>query len=186
MDLASLEGGFANPAIEAAQSFRAALRAMSRPGTVQQAGGVAPPAPLSVAAGALLLTLCDHETPVWLAPSLDTELVRDWVRFHTSAPLSGRADAQFAFGRWDEMLPLGDFAIGTPEYPDRSATLIIETKLGTQHELTGPGIRDTERLSVPDVDAFQMNAALFPLGLDFFLTQGTRLAALPRTTRIKG
>ena len=32
--------------------------------------------------------------------------------------------------------------------------------------------------------AIQRNAALFPLGLDFFFTAGTAAAALPRSTRI--
>lgn len=186
MDAVSLEGGFAAPPVEAAEVYRAALQAMARPGTVHHVAGVTPPAPMSVAAGALVLTLCDHETPVWLAPSLDTDLIRDWVRFHASAPLTDRANAQFAIGTWAEMLPLTDFAIGTPEYPDRSATLIIATELAAGHTLSGPGIRNTARLSVPDPDAFRVNAALFPLGLDFFLTSGTRLAAVPRTTKVEG
>ena len=73
--------------------------------------------------------------------------------------------------------------IGTAEYPDRSATLIVEmpelahagaTLLRTGHQ----GCR---RLSLPERGAFGRNAALFPLGLDFFFTCGDRLAALPRT-----
>ena len=48
--------------------------------------------------------------------------------------------------------------------------------------LTGPGIADAARLSLPDVAAFRANRALFPLGLDFFFTCGDRLAALPRST----
>ena len=36
------------------------------------------------------------------------------------------------------------------------------------------------------VRLFRANAALFPLGLDFFLTAGNRLAGVPRTTRVEG
>ena len=57
---------------------------------------------------------------------------------------------------------------------------------GSAHGLTGPGIKDRAALTVPDPKAFQLNAALFPLGLDFFLCAGSQLAALPRTTRVEG
>lgn len=181
---ASLEGGFADPSVETAHVFRAALQAMARPGTVHRVAGARPPAPLSPAAGALALTLLDHETPVWLAPSLDGAAVRDWLTFHTGAPCAAPAAALFAFGRWEE-LPLGEFPLGTPEYPDRSATLVVEVdELGRAHRLTGPGIRTEAWLSVPDAGAIRANGARFPLGLDVYLACGDWLAALPRTVRV--
>jgi alpha-D-ribose 1-methylphosphonate 5-triphosphate synthase subunit PhnH len=144
-----------------------------------------PPAPLSVAAGVILLTLCDPETPLYLAPSHDRAEVRDWITFHTGAPIVGAGQAAFALGHWDD-LPLGDFAIGTSEYPDRSATLIVDNWALANHgaTLTGPGIETTAHLSLPDLAAFQANRRLFPLGLDFLFTDGDRLAGLPRTTRV--
>ncbi len=51
--------------------------------------------------------------------------------------------------------------------------------------LTGPGIKTTARLNLPEVAAFRANRALFPLGLDFFFTCGNRLAALPRSTVVR-
>lgn len=186
-ETASLEGGFRDAPVEAAHAFRAALEAMARPGRVQTIAGAKPPAPLSAAAGTLALTLCDPETPVWLAPSLATDAIRGWFAFHTGAPLTTRGAAMFAFGRWDEMLPVTDFAIGTPEYPDRSATLIVEVaEMGTAHRLSGPGIETEHRLSVPELAVFQANAALFPLGVDVYLACGDRLAGLPRTTKVEG
>ena len=187
MQTESMQGGFADAPVESALAFRAALEAMARPGTVQDVAGAVAPAPLSAAASVLALTLCDPETPVWLAPSVNTEAIQGWFRFHTGAPLVGRADAAFAFGSWGEFLPLTDFHIGTPEYPDRSATLIVEVEeLGSAHGLTGPGIRERAALTVPGPGALQLNAALFPLGLDFFLCAGRHLAALPRTTVVEG
>ena len=47
--------------------FRAAMRAMARPGTIEMLGAARPPAPVSAAAGTLLLTLCDHDTGLHLA-----------------------------------------------------------------------------------------------------------------------
>ena len=182
----SMEGGFQNPPVDAAIAFRAALDAMSRPGKVHTVAGATAPRPLSRAAACLALTLCDPDTPVWLAPSVAGQGVQDWFRFHTGAPICDRVSAQFAFGCWDEMLPLDDFPIGTPDYPDRSATLIVEVPdLGSEHRLTGPGIRDEAWLTVPSPAVFHQNGSLFPQGLDFFLTCGDQLAGVPRTTRVE-
>jgi alpha-D-ribose 1-methylphosphonate 5-triphosphate synthase subunit PhnH len=183
---AALDGGFTDGPREAAHAFRAAMSAMARPGRIERLAGARPPAPLSVAAGVLLLTLCDPETPVHLAGAHDTSEVRGWIAFHTGAPVVGRAEAAFALGTWEALGPLDGYRIGEAEYPDRSATLIVAmADLRPEGAtLTGPGIRDTAHLSLPDTEAFRMNARLFPLGLDFFLTAGERVAALPRTTRI--
>ena len=187
MQTASLDGGFSDIPVESARAFRAALDALSRPGEIQTLKGAVPPAPLSPAAGALALILCGPDTPIWLAPSCADQAVVDWFRFHTGAEIGARREASFAFGRWEEMLPLSDFRIGVAEYPDRSATLIVERDdLGTAHRLTGPGIETEARLTVPDVASLQDNRALFPLGLDFFLTCGDRVAGLPRTTFVEG
>ncbi|WP_373636739.1 phosphonate C-P lyase system protein PhnH [Yoonia sp. BS5-3] len=185
MQLAALEGGFENAPIASAQAFRGIMTAMACPGTIQTVAGAAPPAPLSVAAGAAVLTLCDAETPVHLAGRFDTDALRDWITFHTSAPLVAANQAMFAIGDWTD-LQLSDFAIGTSEYPDRSATLIVEcAELAAQGAaLSGPGIKDSAALSLPEISAFQANAALFPLGLDFIFTCDSRLAALPRTTKV--
>lgn len=188
MDTQSLTGGFADAPVAAAHAFRAAMEAMARPGTLVTLDGAAPPAPLSAAAGALVLTLCDPETPVWLAPSHDVATVRDWIAFHTGAPLVAPDRAMFAIGDWAGLTPVTRFAIGTAEYPDRSATLIVELPAlaAAGARLTGPGIRDAAALSLPEVQIFQDNAALFPLGLDFYFTCGDRAAALPRTTHVSG
>jgi alpha-D-ribose 1-methylphosphonate 5-triphosphate synthase subunit PhnH len=183
----ALEGGFANAPVEASLAFRAALEAMARPGQIMTLSGACAPAPASPAAAALLLTLCDPETPLHLAPSYDTAALRDWVAFHIGAPIVGPETAQFALGDWASLMPLDRYAAGTPEYPDRSATLIVEVAelTATGARLTGPGIADATQLSVPEVAAFRANRALFPLGLDFFLICGSRVAALPRTTDVE-
>ena len=98
MDAASLSGGFADTAREAARAFRASLDAMARPGTLQRVAGAMPPAPLSPAAGALILTLADTTTGLHLAPSHDTPSLRDWITFHTGAPFVGPEAAVFALG----------------------------------------------------------------------------------------
>ena len=186
MQAETLSGGFADPATQSAHAFRRVMEAMARPGTIQPITGAMPPAPLSAAAGAVLLTLCDTDTPVYLAGATDCEAVRAWLAFHTGAPITGPSQCMFAIGTWEALAPLLAYRIGTSDYPDRSATLIVERdSLGAKGAtLRGPGIRDTQTLSLPETEAFRANRALFPLGLDFILTSGDRLAALPRTTEV--
>ena len=186
MDTAVLEGGFASPSTDAAHAFRAVMQAMARPGTIHRLQGAAPPPCISVAAGAVLLTLCDGETPIYLAPGIDTSDLRAWIAFHTGAPIVPAHSCRFALGAWADLAPLDRFAIGTSEFPDRSATLIVELPAlsASGATLRGPGIKDSATLSLPDLPAFQRNRMLYPLGLDFLFTSGDRIAALPRSTEV--
>ncbi len=186
MHMQSLQGGFSSEPVEAAVAFRAAMSAMARPGRIETVAGAQPPAPMSVAAGVLILTLCDPETPVFLAGAWDCPEVRDWITFHTGAPFAGPETCAFALGDWAAVTPLSRFPIGTPEYPDRSTTVIVEMSELSEAgaTLSGPGIQSSATLSLPEIAPMQANAVLFPLGLDFFLTCGDRLAGLPRTTKI--
>lgn len=180
----SLAGGFGNPSTDTAHAFRALLDALARPGTIRRLGGARPPAPLSPAAGALALALLDGTTPVHLAGAHDCAALRDWLTFHTAAPLVSAERADFAFGTWDALHPLGRFPKGTPDHPDRAATLVIDCASLTADgaRLSGPGIRGSACLSLPDIAPFRENRALFPLGFDTFLTCGDRIAGLPRST----
>lgn len=183
----ALSGGFANPSIDTAHAFRAVLNAMARPGVIETVSGAAPPAPLSLAAGVLILTLTDGTTPLHLAASHDCAAVRDWITFQTGAPFVDAQEARFAIGTWNALQPVTRFATGTPDYPDRSATLIVEmTNLSAiSARLSGPGIKDDAHLSLPDIAAFQVNRTLYPLGFDTYLTAGATLAALPRSTKVE-
>lgn len=183
----ALSGGFADPPLQSARAFRALLEAMARPGHIETVAGATPPPPLSVAAGVALLTLADPTTPVHLAGAADCAPVRDWIAFHIGAPMGAAEEAAFALGRWQDLLPVTRFRIGQPDYPDRSATLIVELDRLTPEGacLTGPGIQTATWLSLPETAAFRANQALFPLGFDTIFTCGDRLAALPRSTRVE-
>src|SRR5262249_8284357 len=93
----------------------------------------------------------------------------------------------------DAMPPLARFDIGTDEFPDRSATVIVQTRglsEGPGRRLTGPGIAGESRLEVSGLPAslwraLDANHALFPRGVDVLLTDGARLVALPRTTKVE-
>ncbi|WP_299293631.1 phosphonate C-P lyase system protein PhnH [uncultured Tateyamaria sp.] len=186
MQQASLAGGFADPPHQSSTAFRAIMQVMARPGRIETITGGAAPAPLSGAASSVLLTLADPDTGVHLAGAFDTQAVRDWITFQTGAPLVAAPAAQFVLGAWAD-IDLTQLAIGTAEYPDRSATVIVELPALSPEGaiLTGPGIRDRATLGLPgDVGVFQRNAALFPLGVDFMFTSGAQIAALPRSTKV--
>lgn len=182
-----LSGGFAVPAHDSARGFRTILSAMSRPGTVLELAGGHGPTPMTAAAATVLLVLCDRTTPLYLAPGHDTPELRDWIAFHCGAPMVDAPDATFALGDWAALHPLDRFAIGTPEYPDRAATLIVDGHDfdAAPATLTGPGIQDSASLALPDVTAFAANHARFPLGWDAIFTAGARIAALPRSTQVR-
>ena len=85
------------------------------------------------------------------------------------------------------------FALGTPDYPDRSATLllpVLSLTNGAPLALTGPGI-ETDRTIAPAglpagfLPVMAQNHAGFPLGFDLVLVAGEDALALPRTTRIR-
>ncbi|MCU0943296.1 MAG: phosphonate C-P lyase system protein PhnH, partial [Hydrogenophaga sp.] len=95
----------------------------------------------------------------------------------------------------DAMPTLASLDAGTDEYPDQSATCVIEVKaLDTSGAdalvLTGPGVASEQRLCVrglPDdfVAQWDANHRRFPRGVDLFLATPTHIAGLPRTTRAR-
>lgn len=183
----ALEGGFTEAPVQSARAFRAILEAMARPGTIRRVEGATPPAPLSIAAGVALLVLTDPSTRLHLAGHADCPAVRDWVAFHIGAPLAASEDADFAVGSWKALQPVTRFRIGQPDYPDRSATLIVECDRLVNHgtALTGPGIQTAISLNLPETAVFRANRALFPLGFDTLFTAGDHIAGLPRSIRVE-
>ena len=191
----ALTGGFAEPVFDAQSVFKMVMDCMARPGqiaTVRPA--VMPPEPMGQAAGAIALTLCDHDTAVWLGSGLAKSPAVEWLGFHTSAPLTkDKSEARFAFLELDAPLcAFGLFAAGTQEYPDRSTTVVIEIASlegGAPLTLSGPGIDGTATMSpigLPEQFLRQWadNKTLFPRGIDVVLTAGDKLLCLPRTVKI--
>lgn len=180
----ALRGAFTDAPSQSARAFRTILDAMARPGTIGTLDGAAPPAPMSPAAGAALLTLCDATTPVHLAGAHDCAAIRNWITFHCAAPLTDVKSAQFALGTWEALQPVSRFAIGLPDYPDRAATLIVEMPqlAPSGARLRGPGIETEAQLNLPRSTAFGDNRAQFPLGFDCLFTAGSSVAGLPRST----
>ncbi len=183
---AALSGGLTDPAPQSARAFRAILTALSRPGLPVTLDAAQPPDGLSPAAGTVALVLLDRTTPIWLASSHDSQAIRDWLTFHTGAPLVAHDQAAFALGDWGGLAPIDRFAPGTAEYPDRSATLIVDgPRAGAPARLTGPGLPEPLVLDLPDPAQLAANAARFPLGVDLIFTTGTQAIGLPRSSRVE-
>lgn len=193
-----LEGGFAKPVLDAQSTFRAVMDAMARPAAIAKlALRAAPPAPLAPLAGAVACTLMDADTPVWLDSALgDSEAIRAWLGFHTGTRFADTpVDASFAvIGNAPEMPPFDWFAQGTQEYPDRSATLILQLEAledGTPLTFRGPGIKGEAAIAPRGLPAdfvrqWTENTKRFPRGVDLVLTAGDLLACLPRSARLVG
>ncbi|MBB4184533.1 alpha-D-ribose 1-methylphosphonate 5-triphosphate synthase subunit PhnH [Sinorhizobium terangae] len=188
-------GAFADPVFQAQSVFRALMDGFARPGTITSLAATAsPPLPLGKASGAVALTLCDHDTPVWLSLALTKSAVPQWIAFHTGAPVTEtKDDARFAFIEKGGAVPSFDqFALGTQEYPDRSTTLVIEVEAltgGSKLIAKGPGIKDEtivapQGLPDPFLDFWTDNRAIFPRGIDLILTAGDAVLCLPRTTKL--
>ncbi|MGE0724146.1 MAG: phosphonate C-P lyase system protein PhnH [Alphaproteobacteria bacterium] len=189
--------GFADPVQDSQRAFRAMLDAIAHPGRIVRIEAPPPaPAPMMPAAAAALLTLVDHETPLWLDPAARTPEALAWVRFHCGAPVVDAPEAcRFALVTDPAAMPALDrFPVGADAFPDRSATLILQVAglaEGAGMVLRGPGIETVARLAVEGLpaafaDAWRANRALFPCGVDLFLVAGERVAALPRTTELEG
>ncbi|SHI88036.1 alpha-D-ribose 1-methylphosphonate 5-triphosphate synthase subunit PhnH [Roseomonas rosea] len=189
--MSGLLPGFADPVLDAQSAFRAVLEAMSRPGRIQRIPRApSPPRPLCPAAGAVLLTLVDSGTPLFIDAGPDA---LEWVRFHAGCPVvADPAGAEFVLtaGRPPGLLSL---RAGSDEEPQGSATLILQVQgleEGAGWRLTGPGIEREHRLRVtgpPEdfVAEWRANAARFPRGVDVILCTGEQVAALPRSLRIE-
>lgn len=198
--------GLADPVHGAQQVFRHLLAAQSHPGRIHTlpAGllaGLEGPG-LGRAMAAVLLSLLDAETGVWLPQAWQAAGAGDWLRFHTgtrtgvplaSAPFAAAdpaalaAEGRDAAGLWT-LLPSG-----SDEVPQDGATLLLEVAglapAGAQAlSLRGPGIADMQTLAAVGLDAgfWRARAALaidYPRGVDLVLCCGSALVAIPRTTR---
>ncbi len=188
--------GFADPAIDAAGVFRTLLEAMARPGRIERLPiTLAAPPSLGSEAAQLCLTLCDLDTPLWIDPVYSCGESSAYLRFHAGCPVVSRIeDAAFLLVAPAHVSQaLQRCRIGTAEYPDRSATLIIplESMRDTGGvRLSGPGIKIEHRLAiVPEPGDFWpaliANHQRFPLGADSFLVAPSQVAGIPRSTVIE-
>lgn len=193
-----LLAGFADPVFDSQSVFRTVLDALAHPGSVYLLAPQPPaPAPLAPASTAICLALLDFETPLWLQaglPGAQQQSIARHLRFHCGCPIVAEPrQARFALIHTAAaMLPLSSFHQGEIDYPDRSATLIVQVAglyadTGVGVRLRGPGIHSFTTLTVDGLPAefwreWADHARHFPCGLDLIFVSGNRIAGLPRTT----
>ncbi|WP_343465090.1 phosphonate C-P lyase system protein PhnH [Pantoea sp.] len=188
----TLLASFTHPVADAQRAFRRILKAMSEPGVVVSLPLAQGWGALSPAATAVLLTLVDQESALWLDPHLDSEILRSNLRFHTGVALVEARTAPFALAHAATDPDPAHFAAGDNLAPEKSTTLIVEVAAlsgGLTLRLSGPGLRE------PRAIAPQLPAAIlrylrerphpFPQGVDLIFTCGEAMMALPRTTDVE-
>ncbi|MCF8149741.1 MAG: phosphonate C-P lyase system protein PhnH [Burkholderiaceae bacterium] len=185
--------GLDDPVHDSQQVFRTLLSALSSPARLHTLSDLPQsPPPLHAATGAALLALGDYETPVWLQTPSDAAAA--WLRFHCGVPLvSEPKQAQFVLiDRPLTMPPLSAFAQGLAEYPDRSATLIMQVTgfVPDGPLFSGSGIASARRIGIDGLPhdfwrSWQDNRAIAPLGVDILFVSGCSVVGLPRSTDVQ-
>lgn len=190
-----LAAGFKDVVLEPQRVFRQCLQALSRPGiAVDIETELRPIGPLQPATAAILLALADFETTVWLDSAAHaTPEIGAFLRFHTGASICDRPqDADFAVVLEPRLMPsLPTFKQGTPDYPDRSTSVLIQVDrmLTDGPVFKGPGIDGSVSFwaaPLPTDFAAQLtdNRRSFPCGVDIFLVAPSQIIGLPRSVAI--
>src|SRR5665213_3357484 len=184
-----------NNAQQGARAFRIILNAMARPGKVftlpsliEQSG------PAYATTLTVLLALGDHLTSIYLAEAFCTAEIEKLLRFHTASQLvEDRAQADFAIlNAANAEMALGAWSRGNPEYPDQSATLLIQTTSlaqGQEVQFWGPGIQSPITVHIADINPSFWKAraaanATFPLGVDMIFVTSQEILGCPRSTHV--
>ncbi len=184
------EPGFADPVRDAQGCFRAVLAAMSRPGSVHPiTPALHPPAPLHPATAAVLLTLADPETTLWIDPALSA--ASPWIAFHCGAKTRAAIhDARFVLTT--KFPDIEKLDRGSDEAPEDSATVILQIERleeGPSLRLAGPGLASPTDFRATGLPAdfptiWRANHALYPRGIDLILCAGEKIASLPRSVEV--
>lgn len=188
----ALLSGFTQPVDQSQQVFRLVLKALSEPGHLAALPASLRWESLDPATVAVLLTLADGETPVYIAPALRNDSVATTLRFHTGAPLADTPD-NAGFALFDRQLvetELQALPCGDDISPETGVTVLVQIDSlsdGEPLRLRGPGIRQWRDISPslpPAVREYLLRRPQrFPMGLDFILLCENRLMAIPRTTQ---
>ncbi len=190
----SLLNHFDQPVDDAQHAFRRILKALSEPGVVVSLPHSSGWQPLNPATTSILLTLVDQETPLYLDEPLNSDAVQQNIRFHCGAMLTTSIKKSL-FSLFNNEIKeeiLINCPAGNELSPEHSTTVILQATslhLGVPLRLRGPGI-EHHRTVAPQLPSTVLNyllnrPATFPAGLDFLLTCGENLMAIPRTTHVE-
>ncbi|MGE9549746.1 phosphonate C-P lyase system protein PhnH [Erwinia amylovora] len=188
----TLLASFTHPVADSQRAFRRILKAMSEPGVMVSLPQLPAWGKASQAATAVLMTLVDRETPLWLDSSLSNEVLLSNLRFHTGAPVTLEPDAPFALLHAKSDTALDRFSPGDNAAPEKSTTVIIEVPAlsgGLTLRLRGPGLMEPRAIApqLPEsvLRYLRERPHRFPQGVDLIFTCGENMMALPRTTDVE-
>jgi len=202
LSLHDMAPGFADSTAQSQGVFRCALDALARPGTptaIPTASLASPPTGTSAAAASVLLALLDQDCALWLSPTLANGPAAAWLRFHTGCQIEqdcSKADFVWA-ASIVELPPLHQLKQGSAEYPDQSATCVVDVTAWRAAavsdpaavSLRGPGVRGVITVAVDGLDAnfVQQHHAMqahAPCGVDMFCCADDVLLGFPRSVRL--
>ncbi|MGD8105625.1 phosphonate C-P lyase system protein PhnH [Pantoea sp. FN0302] len=179
----SLLASLNRPVVATQPVLRRILKAMNEAGVAVTLPCAQRWAGLSPAATALLMTLSEADTPLWLDEYLDTPELRDALYQAGSAPLSHTQSAALALLHSDSNPDLHAIAAA-------GATVILEVPAlngGLTLRLRGPGIQERRAVAPqlpPQVIAFLREWPLNGQGINLMLTCGDMVMVLPRSAQV--
>jgi alpha-D-ribose 1-methylphosphonate 5-triphosphate synthase subunit PhnH len=202
LSLQDMAPGFADSTAQSQVVFRFALDALARPGTpvgIPAASLVSPSSGICASAASVLLALLDQDCTLWLSPTLANGPAAAWLRFHTGCRVEqdcSKADFVWA-ASIAELPPLHQLKQGSAEYPDQSATCVVDVTAwrvavvsdAAAVSLRGPGVRGVITVAVDGMDAsfVQQHHAMqehAPCGVDMFCCADDVLLGFPRSVRL--
>ena len=188
--------GLKDPVHSSVEIFRLLTNVMSKPGSVEKLPDICGhPENLSQATAAVLLSLADMDTSLYLARELDHPISRGFLTLHTGVKmLEAATNADFVLATQEtDIAQYQDLPVGDPQYPDQSATLILqvnEIQGSKKISLSGPGIKDKKTIMFPDLTGNffawrEMKNSRYPCGIDVIFASSSELMAIPRTTKLE-
>lgn len=180
---------------QAQDVFRVLLDCMAQPGKVGQLPVTHPDASDDDNLIAVLESLVDPEVAVWVCPGL-AERIGQILFSRTRVRQAQLSQADYlAADRAGLPAAISGARVGTIEYPDEGATLIVSCNSladgPVELTLSGPGVSGTGQLRVAGVPGGEFQALAernsdFPLGLDLILVSWDGMVAcIPRSTQIR-
>ena len=168
-----------------ADYFRSILFATSYPGSIETLNNIDPPSNMFSASCSIIKTFCDSYSNIFLGGDVNNPKTIEWIKFNSGANITDKKNANFAIGFWNDLIPFEDFKIGDEQNPDQSCTIICQSQFKKPNaKITGPGIKSSKSIFLPDKEIIKKNNQQFPLGLDFYFVDNEKFYSIPRSLKI--
>lgn len=188
---------------ESSLDFRQIMKAVSFPGRAQHCLSIPGKNDLSsmtMSLQQIAEALINRDVCVCFSGTLPTENCLKWLTLYLHSQVTELNDADFIITDAQHLTTdlLEKIKVGTDEFPDRSATVLVNWHRPFSQPsdnpvvASGPGINPDEpslSLNLDDISSEFLSARQqlnnrYPLGVDLFLCAEEEFMALPRTTRL--